>query len=269
MFRWFRNRRRSRILESPFPAEWERIIERNVWHDVCLTEEERIRLRELLRIFIAEKNWEGCAGVTVTEEMQVTIAALACLLLLGIEHDFYPQVLSILIYPDIYLVPEKRVAPDGVVHEGDEPRYGEAWYRGPVVLAWDEVLAGGRRQSPGRNLVLHEFAHQLDMLDGPVNGTPPLENESQFRRWEQVVGAEFRNLVRNVERGRGTLIDPYGATNEAEFFAVITECFFERAPALRHRHPELYEVLRDYYRQDPASWRMPSRSPVVEDEETV
>ena len=258
LFAWFRARRRRKLLSRPFPPAWMEHLKTNVWPYARLSEPEQSRLRDDLRIFVSEKYWEGCAGLTVTEEMQVTIAALACLLVLGHpDHQrHYPRVLSMLVYPSAYQAPQQRVGRDGVVHEGEEVRLGEAWYRGPVILAWDEVLAGGRRESPGRNVVLHEFAHQLDMEDRSVDGTPPLENPEQYRRWHEVMTLEYSRLVREAERGQVTLLDQYGAVSEIEFFAVATECFFERAIALQQRHPQLYRTLQMFYRQDPARWRV-------------
>lgn len=253
LFNWLRRRRRAGLLAQPFPADWLPILERNVRHYRYLTGDEQAKLRDALRIFIAEKHWEGCGGLQMTDEIKVTIAAQACLLLLGLEDEDFDNVLSILVYPHGYEAPAPELAPLGMVVQESSARLGEAHYRGPVVLAWDEVLHDGRHPSSGKNLVLHEFAHQLDMLDGTVNGTPPLRSPELNRRWEQVMTGEFRRLRAATQAGRATLLDGYGATNEAEFFAVATECFFDRPMELAHRHPGLYELLRDYYRQDPAT----------------
>src|SRR5262249_8162245 len=129
---------------------------------------------------------------------------------------------------------------------------GGGWYGGPVTLAWDEVLHDGKNHRDGRNLVLHEFAHQLDFLDGLGDGTPPLKNAGQYRRWHAVMTAEYNRLIRECEEGKATLLDQYGTTKAAEFFAVATECFFEQGQKMQRRHPELYELLRDYYNQDAA-----------------
>jgi Mlc titration factor MtfA (ptsG expression regulator) len=251
IFSWLTNRRRRRLLAEPFPAEWLEYLHKNVAHYRFLSEAEQARLRDDLRVFIAEKSWEGCGGLHMTDEIKVTIAAQACLLVLGLEHNYYDRVQSILVYPHGYLAPDHRVGPDGVVHEG-EGRLGEAHYRGPVVLSWAEVLADGRHPHRGRNLVYHEFAHQLDMLDGVIDGTPPLRDRAQYRKWQRVMTAEYRRLIDDSERGRATLLDEYGTTDEAEFFAVATECFFDRPVPMKRRHPQLYDLLRDYYRQDPA-----------------
>jgi len=220
-----------------------------------LTKEERSKLQGDLRILVAEKNWEGCGGLQMTEEIQVTIAAQACLLTLGFEYEFFDHVRSVLVYPGSYVAPDRKVASGVILLEGQSAREGEAWYRGPVILSWPEALAGGRREAYGHNLVLHEFAHQLDMqCGGEINGTPSLTTAEAARRWRDVMTTEYRRLVRSCQSGRPTLLDCYGTKDEAEFFAVATECFFERSFAMRQRHPQLYELLSTFYRQDPAAW---------------
>jgi Mlc titration factor MtfA (ptsG expression regulator) len=253
LFAWLERRRRRRILAAPFPADWEPHLRRNVPAYELLADAERAKLRDDLRVFIAEKSWEGCGGLAVTDEVRVSIAAQACLLLLGVEHDYFAHVQTILVYPAGYRSPDGEVGPDGVVRE-DIGRLGEAWHGGPVVLSWDAAVAGGRDPRDGRNVVLHEFAHQLDFLDGLIDGTPPLGDAGQYRRWQQVMTAEYRVLREEVGRGRVTVLDEYGATDQAEFFAVATECFFEKPRELQRRHPRVYDVLREYYHQDPSVW---------------
>jgi MtfA peptidase len=248
LFTWLRQRRRHQLLASPFPEEWLAYLRKNVALYAQLTEAEQARLRDKLRVFMGERHWEGCGGLTVTDDMKVTIAAQACLLLLNIENDDFSRVPSILLYPSGYSAPAERRNPDGTVG-GIPGRLGEAWYRGPVILAWDSVIAGGH---DGQNVVLHEFAHQLDFLDGYADGTPPLSSREAYRRWHKVMNAEYDRLVLESAHGRARVLDAYGATNPAEFFAVATEAFFEKPVQLRHRHPALYAVLRDYYRQDTA-----------------
>jgi Mlc titration factor MtfA (ptsG expression regulator) len=250
IFAWLKKLRRQRLVAKPFPRGWLRYLQENVGFYSLLTDAERAKLRDDLRVFVAEKNWEGCGGLTLTDEMKVTIAAQACLLLLGIQHDYFNRVLSVLVYPSEYVANEKWVGPDGVVHEGKRNRLGEAWNRGPVVLGWDAVIDGSKNYKDGLNVVLHEFAHQLDFLDGLVNGTPPLKNREQYRKWHEVMTAEYNQLVKESEEGIATLLDQYGTTNPGEFFAVATECFFEQPVELQRRHARLYRVLRDYYCQD-------------------
>lgn len=250
---WLKRRRRRKLLVQPFPAAWLEILEQRVAPFRAISEVGRLRLRDLVRVFVAEKNWEGCNGLVVTDEMRVVIAGYACLLLLGIEHDYFSHVLSVLIYPTDYVAPAQRTQV-GAVLETDEGRHGEAWYRGPVILSWQEIEDDISHPWDGQNLILHEFAHQLDMLDREVNGTPPLHSREQAERWNRVMTAEYHQLIRDARRGRPTLIDPYGTTNEAEFFAVTTECFFDAPVELREQHPELYALLSEYYGQNPAEW---------------
>jgi Mlc titration factor MtfA (ptsG expression regulator) len=249
---WLARRRRGKLLAGPFPAEWTGYLERNVPLYTRLNERERGILRDHIRILVAEKNWEGCGGLAMTDEVKVTIAAHAAVLLLGIEHDYFARVMSILVYPTGFRSPEGWQRPDGVV-DLSVGALGQAWYDGPVVLAWDSVLEGGRDPRDGLNVVLHEFAHQLDYLDGMADGTPPLRRRGDYARWQEVMTREFERL--KVEAGSGTprVLDAYGAVNHAEFFAVATEAFFEKSREMCVRHPELYAVLSEYYGQDPAA----------------
>lgn len=254
-FSWLRNRRRRNLLAQPFPAAWEEILARNVRHDARLPPELRAKLRNLIKVFVAEKEWVGCGGLEMTDEIRVTIAAQACLLLLGVEDFYFDRVRTILVYPSTFVKPPEWQRHGGLIEEEEEPTLGEAWHRGPVVLSWKHVRRSGRKKDQGRNVVLHEFAHQLDGLDGEMGGTPPLRGPEEYRRWNEVVTAEFGALAESVRHGEDTWLDPYGATNEAEFFAVVTEHFFEEAAQLRKYYPELYQVLSDFYRLDPAAWK--------------
>jgi MtfA peptidase len=252
VFSWLKRRRREKLLAEAFPAEWLRFLHQNVAHYDYLTEAEQAKLRDKLRIFIAEKRWEGCGGLQITDEIKVTIAAQACLLVLAMEEDdYFARVKSILVYPSGYRGPSERDGATGFVF--DDPREGEAWYRGPVVLSWADVQKEGRDPTQGKNLVFHEFAHQLDMLDGAVDGTPLLRDPQQARKWRRVMTAEYEQLVEDSEHGEASLLDEYGAKDEGEFFAVATECFFTRPVEMQRRHSRLYALLRDYYRQDPAA----------------
>lgn len=252
VFTWLRQRRRNRILATSFPAVWMEYLNDNVEHYSLLTESEQKKLRDDVQVFVAEKNWEGCGGLELTEEMKVTIAAQACLMALGLEGDVFAGVLSILVYPTSYAVPQER-SYEGWSISGESARQGESWYRGPVILSWQDVCRDSLHPGGGRNLVWHEFAHQIDMLDRSTNGTPPLADRALRQRWHDVMTAEYERLLADAENGRATLLDTYGAENEAEFFAVATECFFDCPVELREEHRSLYELLRDYYRQDPAT----------------
>jgi hypothetical protein len=206
------------------------------------------------RIFVAERHWEGCAGLQLTDEIRVTIAGQVGLLMLGLDIDDLGRSKTVLVYPGEFRAPFRELLDSGEVIEGVDDLLGQTQFGGPVAIAWDEVRAAGRGESDGVNPVIHEFAHQLDFLDGSLNGTPLLADAALDSRWKHVMTAAFETHCRAVERGRDTLIDPYGATNEGEFFAVVTEAFFELPLDLSRRHGELYELFRAYYRQDPARW---------------
>jgi Mlc titration factor MtfA (ptsG expression regulator) len=246
MLGWFRRRRRKKLLAVPFPAPWREILERYPFYR-GLDDNERAQLEAILRILVAEKSWEGI-GLELTDEIRVTVAGAAALLLLEIEHEYFEDVTSILIYPTTF----RRVPQHGVsgVPEGEAPSLlGEAWYRGPVRLAWDTSLQGVLNAEDGGNVILHEFAHRLDMLDGFVDGTPQLKDREHYAAWTRVMTEEFERL-QGKRRGK-SMLDPYGRTNEGEFFAVATEAFFEKPRQMKQKHPQLYDLLRDYFQQDP------------------
>jgi MtfA peptidase len=245
--------RRNRLRAQPFPVSWLPILARNVPYYRRLTTAEQQELQRNIEVFVAEKNFEGCGELDMTDEIKVTIAAYACILLLHIEnHDYYPRLRSILVYPHAYVVPEAQRAVGNIVVEGDEARAGESWHSGAVVIAWDHVLR--RPADPGGkgNVVYHEFAHQLDQEKGIATGAPLLPKPSMYHAWARILGREYKALSEAAAANRPTLLDKYGATNPAEFFAVATECFFGQAVQLKERHAELYEELKLYYGQDPA-----------------
>ena len=254
IFSWLRRRRRRQILAQPFPEEWEQYLLENFAQYHWLTAEQRTRLKQRVQVFVAEKYWEGCNGLEMTDEIRVTVAGQACMLVLGFDEECFDRLLSVLVYPTEYFAPEKEHRGGGVVLEGYSLRLGEAWHSGPVILSWPDVLAGARLPHDGRNVVYHEFAHVLDMVDNSFDGTPRLGSAVQYRVWREVMTADFQKLVRQIERGQPTLLDQYGATNEAEFFAVCTESFFEQPRQLAAEHPRLYKLFCDYYRQDPATY---------------
>lgn len=248
----FKKHRRNRLMKQKLPAQWLSIIERNVPYYRCLSPEEQTELQGLINVFLHEKEFEGCAGLVITDEIRVTIAAQACLLLLGRETDFYPPLRSILVYPHAYVAPVKKVDSDFLVTEGLEARFGESWSHGYVILSWDDVLKGVSDIHDGHNLVFHEFAHQLDEESGAADGAPLLPLRSMYITWARVLTREYEELIKNIQQNRPTLLDKYGATNPAEFFAVATEFFFEKPVELKQLHPELYKQLRLFYQRDPA-----------------
>ena len=254
MLGWLKRRRRARLRAAPLAAHQQAIIERNVPIVCRLPPEDRRELGGHLQVFLAEKHLEGAGGLVMTEEIGLTIGAQACLLLLHRETDYFPRLTSIIVYPSSYVVPDATEVANGIWWEGDDHRLGHTQERlGALVLAWDEVLAGARDPGDGVNLVLHEFAHQLDFEDPDTDGTPALDSSRHYRAWAQVLGRELDRLRAASDAGEPTLLDPYGAESPAEFFAVATESFFETPRELRARHAALYAELSRYYRQDPAS----------------
>ena len=255
MFHWIRDHQRDEIRKRPFPPQWEAFVRANLAHYRMLGEAERSELNAMIQVFLEEKQWEGCGGLELTDEIRITIAAQACLLQLGLPHDYYRNVESILIYPTTVVPPERQ---PGVFESvgspvvDSVPILGQAFAQGPVILVWDAVLHGSRHPEQGHNVVYHEFAHKLDMLDGSADGTPPITGHDQFAEWVAVCSREFLRLRSLADKGHKTFLDAYGAKNEAEFFAVATEEFFDRPLILQGHSPDLYHVLSEYYRQDPA-----------------
>ena len=255
MFKWWRERKRRKILDRPFPENWRPYLENNVAYWKWLDSDARRELENLVQVFVAEKNWEGCGGLDLTDEIRTTIAGHACILLMGIPHNFYRNVVSILVYPTTVVRPERQrgfFETGGTEITAPMPLLGEAHLRGPVILVWDAVHRDGRHPN-GHNVVFHEFAHKLDMLDGRADGTPLLRDRKQYARWIEICVREFAELKESSHKGRKTFLDQYGATDEAEFFAVATEHFFDRPVQMQRKHPELYEILSTFYLQDPAA----------------
>ena len=246
------HKRRQRLSTRPFPPAWADIIEQNAAFYGRLPPEDQRELRGHIQVFLAEKRFEGCGGLAITDEIRITIAAYACRLLLHRETNYYPLLITVLVYPHPFRVSQYQAGPAGQALETDHMLSGESWRHGNVVLAWDEVLNDALGPHDGHNVVLHEFAHQLDEEDGSANGAPILPLRSMIGPWASVLGADYAELVRETEAGQASTLDQYGATDPAEFFAVATESFFETPVALRTQHPQLYEELRLYYQQDPA-----------------
>lgn len=254
--RWVRHRR-ERIAGRPFPTAWRRLLRRHVPLVARLPARQQLRLKGLMQVFLAEKPIIGCRGLRVTDEVRVTIAALACLPLLGAARGIYPELRQVLVYPGAFVVDRPVTASGGVLSDQRRVLAGESWSQGQVLLAWDEVKRGAATPGDGHNVVIHEFAHQLDQAGGPANGAPALPTAEAYRRWSTVMQNEFDalrwRLAHLDERGPG-LIDAYAATDPAEFFAVVSELFFERPVELAAEHPALYHELSGYYRLDPAGW---------------
>lgn len=247
-----RNQRRRMLLASPFPGIWNVILEKNLPPYTKLPAQLKQQLQDNIRIFIDEKSFEGCGGLTMTDEIKVTIAAQACMLLLNRTVECYPRLSSILVYPDAYVAgpANQQGGPAGET----SIRLGESWDTGAVVLAWDSVRRGAANFRDGHNVTMHEFAHQLDQEYGSADGAPALATRSAYSAWARIFSKEYERLRQRAARGRKSVMYDYGSISPAEFFAVATETFFEKPMQLRKKHPELYGELCRFYRVSPAEW---------------
>jgi len=250
---FFKKRRRNKLASRPFPEEWLAVLEKNVPLYARLPEADREELKRHILVFLGEKRFEGCGGLEITDEIKVTIAAHACILLLHRQTDYYPGLTTILVYPNAFVAPDVHHVVGDMVLEGDEVRLGESWHQGSVVLSWEDVQRGGTDIHDGENVVFHEFAHQLDSSGGRGDSTPVLRDQATFGAWAKALGRDYERFQRAVQYRRPEVLDEYGATDPAEFFAVATERFFETPYDLRRAYPRLYEELKRFYQQDPAS----------------
>jgi MtfA peptidase len=252
MFGFLKNRRRAELRAQPLGETEHAVVARAVHLWRHLSAEERTKLAGDVRVFLGEKTFEGAGGLEVTDEMRLTIAAQACMLALHRDTDLFPDLETIVLYPSAF-VANVRKREGAVVIEGPEARLGESWSLGLVILAWDEVARDVRSFHTGHNVVLHELAHQLDAEDGAVDGAPDLGSKERYVAWAHVFGEEYQALGERLHAGLRTDLAPYAATSPAEFFAVVTEAFFERGDVLAVRHPDLYAELVSFYRIDPAA----------------
>lgn len=252
MFGWLRGRR----AREPVP------IETALWEAATaswlfmrgLTPDENARLKSLSERFLGAKHFSGTHGLELNERMLVEIAAQACILVLELGFDWYEGWSEVIVYPTQFM-PEREIVDDaGVVHVTRDPMAGEAWLGGPVILSYEDVAltADEEQRVAGYNVVIHEFAHKLDMLDGIADGKPPLHAGMDARAWRKAFDAAYEGFCDAVERAHDTWLDPYASEHPSEFFAVISEAFFENPAETRRRYPDVYEQLKLFYRQDPA-----------------
>jgi Mlc titration factor MtfA (ptsG expression regulator) len=254
--------RLRRALARPLAPGLVAILERNLAQYAGMDAQERLRLQRMVQQFLHEKSFVGCAGLEITDEMRVTIAAQACMLLLGRvgklddggPATLYPSLHAVLVYPGAFLVPRREIDAAGVVTEQRQDLLGESWGDGRVILSWDHVRRAGMDEPQNHNVVLHEFAHQLDSESGSTNGAPYLGSSERYRSWSAVLSRNFAELRRDAMWGQRGVLDHYGASSPAEFFAVATESFFEQPWELAARHPDLYEEFLKYFRVDPRHW---------------
>ncbi len=247
--------RRRKLDADPFPPAWLAILRKNLSVYKAMWPDQQEQLRKLITRFLHSKDFVGCAGQAINDEIRVTIAAHACLLLLNRPSHEYQDLRTILVYPSGFMVNRDSHDEFGLVTEQKNFLSGESWSNGKVILAWDSVEHGIRNFRDGENVVLHEFAHQLDHESGITNGAPLLYSKGSYSNWARVFSAEFSALQKASDEERATLIDQYGATDPAEFFAVVTETFYERPHEMAQDHAELFAELKAYYQVDPREWQ--------------
>lgn len=252
--------RRRRVRRQPFPPAWREILRRRMPAFARLPADLQLQVKKHVQVLIAEKPFIGCAGLVVDDEMRVLIAAQAALLLLNRQADYFGNLRQVLVYPGAFVVEREMADGSGLTHASRRALAGESWQQGQLLLSWDDVLAGAADPDDGHNVVIHEFAHQLDQERGRANGAPWLGRRdagaarSPYARWAQVLGSEYQALQARLARGEDGVIDAYAGTDPAEFFAVVSEHFFEQPAALAAAHPALYGEFTRLYRCNPLAW---------------
>ena len=241
-------------IEAVFEDHWITYLENNLPLYSKLPPELVLRLHEKIGQFVATTYFEGCGDLELTEEMILTVAGQACILPLNHSGPPYPNLKTVLLYPSTFRSIVRERDELGIITEREVNRLGESWSNGTVILAWDSVEHGARNIHDGKNVTMHEFAHQLDQEDGNTDGVPYLDSHEAYRTWGQVLSDGYSQLVDHTERRKKTVLDKYGATNIAEYFAVATEAFFEKPRQMQRKRTEVYNELRDYYQLDPAEW---------------
>lgn len=242
------------VLSQAFPLNYSKILRKNLAGYTRMPTDLQMQLKKRIRQFLYQKTFVGCGGLTITDEIRVTIAGKACLLLLNRESDVYPQLTHVLVYPSAFVAPRTQMNSNGIVTHTNQGLSGESWSDGRVILAWDQVAHNPDNEARGQDVVIHEFAHQLDSETGTTNGAPALKSAAAYKAWSTLMEREYAQLHQAIANDIATIIDPYGATSPAEFFAVVTEAFFKKSRDLAHYHPALYEQLRAYYQVDPCDW---------------
>ncbi|NMM37965.1 MAG: zinc-dependent peptidase [Glaciimonas sp.] len=252
---WLPKYRLQRAIARPFPRRYAKILRKNVPVYARMPADLQLQLKHLIQQFLHQKKFVGCDGLTITDEIKLTIAGKACLLLLNRVTLVYPALSFVLVYPTAFVVRHAEVAAGGLVTHRNQVLLGESWSDDRVILAWDHVRRSNAENDPGHDVVLHEFAHQLDSESGSTNGAPYLMSKARYARWSSIFSEEFALLQEAAQHHSLSVIDHYGATNPAEFFAVATEAFFEKSVALGQEHPVLFNALKEYYCVDPREWR--------------
>jgi Mlc titration factor MtfA (ptsG expression regulator) len=251
---YWREYQRNKIRNQPFKKVWRKIIQQRMPYFSQMPADLQLQLKQHIQVFLAEKTFVGCNGVKITDEIKITIAAQACLLLLNRKTNFYPKLRTILVYPRAFVKEQQSISSDGLRFSQKMALAGESWDFGKVVLSWQDTLDGAKIPDDGRNVVIHEFAHQLDQENGKANGAPILGKSQSYQSWSNVFLAQFEQLKTQAKMGEPSIFDYYGATDPAEFFAVTSEVFFEQANRFYSTYPMLYQQLKNYYQVDPVNW---------------
>ena len=252
---FFQRIKKNRAIKRPFPDQWLSIVKKNLPVYNRLPRHLQWNLQDLMKRFLYEKQFIGCAGLVITDEVKVTIAAGACLLLLNRRHTHFQNLKWIYVYPDAFYSTRDEMDNVGVVARRTKGMLGESWQSGKVVLSWRAVESGVSDFNDGQNVLLHEFAHQLDHETGSTNGAPLMATRQAYSSWSQILSTEFEELRKKALNGEASILDFYGATNPAEFFAVVTETFYERPHEMRREHPQLFKEVCQYYNVDPTHWQ--------------
>ena len=242
------------VLAQAFPLPYSKILRKNLPEYSKMPTDLQMQLKRRIRQFLFQKTFIGCGGLNITDEIRVTIAGKACMLLLNRNSEVYPQLTHVLVYPTAFVAPRKQMLSGGIVTHTNLGLSGESWSDGRVILAWDQVAHNPHNEMCGQDVVMHEFAHQLDSESGQTNGAPLLNSAAAYHAWAHVMENEFNGLLHAIAHHHKTVIDPYGATNPAEFFAVTTEAFFKKSAELAQQHSALYGQLKSYYKVDPRDW---------------
>ncbi|TQV84602.1 zinc-dependent peptidase [Aliikangiella coralliicola] len=250
----WREYQRKKIKSQPFPKSWRSILRKNVPYFYRMPAHLQLQLKQHILVFLAEKRFYGFEGIEINDEIRVTIASQACLLLLNRKTDYYPKLQSIYVYPAAFITNHQGVDAAGVLQSQHRVLSGESWELGKVILSWKDAHEGAKDYLDGQNVVIHEFAHQLDQETGAANGAPFLRHNNRDC-WSKVLSDEFEKLRQQALKQEDSLLDHYGATNPAEFFAVASEVFFEQPQLMFSRHPQLYNQLKGFYQVSPSDWQ--------------
>jgi len=251
--RFHRRYQQKKLAQTPLPSHWLKLLQEKVSIYSLLPDALQKELHGHIQLFLNEKEFIG-QGIEITDEIKLTIAGSACILLLQGEKRSFPEFTSIIVYPDTYMATQTHH--DGLAeHQEYSARAGESWVRGPIVLSWKDVERGSRHSRDGRNVVLHEFAHKLDEQNNVMDGLPLLKDKTDYAEWTRVFRKEYADLIKRADSKKNKVLDKYGTVSPPEFFAVATESFFEKSKKMKRELPDLYAQLSKFYGMDPATWK--------------